>query len=110
MRKQGLIPAIMYGHGEANTLLAIPGDVLHKAIRQGVRIFDVTGVGAMQKALLRDVQWDPLGQGALHADFYRVSADETITLEVKVELRGPRRASRRAACWSLRFTVCPSNA
>ncbi len=42
----------------------------------------------MQKALLRDVQWDPLGNDVLHADFYRVSADEKITLEVRVELRG----------------------
>jgi large subunit ribosomal protein L25 len=66
----------------------VPGDTLHKAIRQGVRIFDVTVNGTAQKALLREVQWDPLGHDVLHADFYRVSADETVTLEVRVELRG----------------------
>ena len=68
--------------------MAVPGDALYKAIRHGVRIFDVKLKGAMQKALLRDMQWDPLGHDILHADFYRVSADETITLDVKVELRG----------------------
>src|SRR5258708_2842403 len=88
LRKKGLVPAVIYGHGEATASLSVAGDVLLKAIRQGVRIFDVTVNGAMQKALLRDVQWDPLGADVLHADFYRVSADETITLEVKVELRG----------------------
>lgn len=88
LRKKGLVPAVIYGHKEATASLAVPGDVLDKAIRQGVRIFDVTVGGAMQKALLRDVQWDAFGQDVLHADFYRVSADETITLEVKVELRG----------------------
>src|SRR5437868_853712 len=88
LRKQGLVPAVIYGHGEATASLSVPGETLNKAIRQGVRIFDVTVNGAMQKALLREVQWDPLGQDVLHADFYRVSADETITLEVKVELRG----------------------
>jgi large subunit ribosomal protein L25 len=88
LRKKGLVPAVIYGHGEATASLSIPGDTLYKAIRQGVRIFDVTVGGAVQKALLRDVQWDPLGHDVLHADFYRVSADETITLEVKVELRG----------------------
>ena len=88
LRKKVLVPAVIYGHGEATASLSIPGDVLYKAIRQGVRIFDVTVGGAVQKALLRDIQWDPLGHDVLHADFYRVSADETITLEVKVELRG----------------------
>jgi large subunit ribosomal protein L25 len=88
LRKKGLVPAVIYGHGEGTASLAVPGEILYKAIRQGVRIFDVTVGGAMQKALLRDVQWDPLGHDVLHADFYRVSADETITLEVRVELRG----------------------
>jgi large subunit ribosomal protein L25 len=88
LRKQGLIPAVIYGHGEATASLSVAGETLLKAIRHGVRIFDVTLNGAIQKALLRDVQWDPLGHDLLHADFYRVSADETITLEVKVELRG----------------------
>src|SRR5262249_55703076 len=88
LRKKGLVPAVIYGHGEATASLSVPGDTLYKAIRQGVRIFDVTLGSAVQKALLRDVQWDPLGHDVLHADFYRVSADETITLEVNVELRG----------------------
>jgi large subunit ribosomal protein L25 len=88
MRKKGFVPAVMYGHGEATASLSVPNDALAKAIRQGVRIFDVKVGAAVQKTLLRDVQWDPMGHDILHADFYRVSADETITLEVKVELRG----------------------
>ena len=88
LRKKGLVPAVIYGHGEATTSLSIPGDDLYKAIRHGVRIFDVKVDGNVQKTLLRDVQWDALGHDILHADFYRVRADETITLDVKVELRG----------------------
>jgi len=78
IRKQGLVPAV----------LSVPGDALYKAIRHGVRIFDVKHKGGVQKTLLRDVQWDPLGHDILHADFYRVRADEKITLDVKVELKG----------------------
>ncbi len=88
LRKQGLVPAVIYGHGEGTASLSVPGDTLAKAIRHGVRIYDVTLAGAVQKALLREIQWDPLGHAILHADFYRVSADETITLDVRVELRG----------------------
>ncbi len=88
LRKKGLVPAVIYGHGEATASLSVPGDALNKAIRHGVRIYDVSLQGAIQKALLRDIQWDALGHDILHADFYRVSADETITLDVKVVLRG----------------------
>jgi large subunit ribosomal protein L25 len=88
LRKKGLVPAVIYGRKEATSALAVPGDALYKAIRHGVRIFDVSLKGAVQKALLREIQWDPLGQDILHADFYRVSADQTITLDIKVELRG----------------------
>src|SRR5262245_39248966 len=88
LRKKGLVPAVIYGHGEATASLSVSGETLYKAIRHGVRIYDVSLKGAVQKALLRDVQWDALGHDILHADFYRVSADETITLDVRVELRG----------------------
>ncbi len=88
LRKKGLVPAVIYGHGEGTASLSVPGDALYKAVRHGVRIFDVKVGATVQKTLLRDLQWDPLGHDILHADFYRVRADETITLDVKVELRG----------------------
>ena len=46
------------------------------------------------------VQWDHLGKELLHADFYRVSADERITLNIPIELRGtaPGRWTRRPRC------------
>ena len=87
IRKQGLVPAVMYGHGDTASL-SVPGEELYKAIRHGVRIFDVKHKGEVQKTLLRDIQWDPLGHDILHADFYRVRADEKITLDVKVEIKG----------------------
>jgi large subunit ribosomal protein L25 len=88
LRKTGQVPAVMYGKGEATAVMSVAGDELSKAIRRGVRIFDVKHKGGLQKTLLRDVQWDPLGHDILHADFYRVRADEKITLVVKVELKG----------------------
>jgi large subunit ribosomal protein L25 len=88
VRKKGLVPAVMYGHGEETVSMAISSEALQKAIKHGVRIFDVKVGDATQKTLLKSVQWHPMGHEILHADFYRVSADETVTLEVRVELRG----------------------
>jgi len=87
LRKAGSVPAVLYGHGKENLSLSVPADQLDTLIHQGTRIVALAGA-VSQSALIRDVQWDVWGTHAVHVDFTRVSADETITVEVKVELRG----------------------
>ena len=41
-----------------------------------------------EMVLVRDVQWDHLGKEIIHLDFARVSADESIETEVRLELHG----------------------
>jgi large subunit ribosomal protein L25 len=88
LRKQGRIPAVVYGHKEATVPLSLSHDELHKAIRHGVRLVDLKHGDKVEKALIREVQWDPIGHDILHVDFARVSADERIEVEVRIELRG----------------------
>jgi large subunit ribosomal protein L25 len=88
LRKEGKIPAVVYGHGEGTVSVALAADELSKAIRQGARVIDLKQGEKIQKALIRELQWDALGHDILHADFARVSADERITLDVRLELRG----------------------
>lgn len=89
LRKSGLVPANIYGHKEANVMVSIKSDELTKAIRTGVRLVDLkVGEKGLEKALIRDVQWDYLGADVLHVDFARVAADERIAIDVRVDLRG----------------------
>src|SRR6202453_3927802 len=88
LRKQGLVPAVVYGHQIATESVTLPGDVLAKAIRLGARVVDLKQKSGVQKALIREVQWDAMGHDILHVDFARVAADERITLDIRVELRG----------------------
>ena len=88
LRRQGKVPAVVYGHKEDTVSLTISADELNKAIRHGMRVVDLKQSAGLQKALIRDVQWDALGHDILHVDFARVAADERITLDVRVELRG----------------------
>jgi large subunit ribosomal protein L25 len=88
LRKQGLVPGVVYGHKEATISLSLPAEELQKAIRHGVRVVDLQSDGKVQKALIRDVQWDHLGKELLHVDFARVSMDERIVLTVPLEVRG----------------------
>src|SRR2546427_207013 len=88
LRRQGRVPGVVYGHGEATISVSLAADELIKAIRHGVRVVDLAVAGKKDKALIRELQWDPLGHDILHVDFARVSADERITVEVRLELRG----------------------
>ena len=88
LRKQGLVPAVVYGHQEATLAVALPEEELVKAIRHGIHIVDLQTDGNIQKALIRDVQWDHLGKDVLHVDFARVAADERVVVTVPIEIRG----------------------
>jgi large subunit ribosomal protein L25 len=88
LRKTGMVPAVVYGHKQATESLTLSGEELAKTIRQGHRVVDLKQSSGVQKALIREVQWDALGHEILHVDFARVAADERITLDVRVELRG----------------------
>jgi large subunit ribosomal protein L25 len=88
LRRQGLIPGVLYGHKEATVAVSLNKDDLGRAIRHGVRVVDVQAEGKMEKALIKEVQWDHLGLEILHVDFARVAADERVEVNVRVELRG----------------------
>src|SRR5947209_5747691 len=88
LRRQGMIPGVVYGHKEETVAVSLPAEELESAIRHGVRIIDLKADGKEEKALIKDVQWDHLGKELLHVDFARVAIDERIEITVPIELRG----------------------
>ena len=88
LRKQGLLPAVVYGHGEATLSIMLPLTEVERAVRHGARVVDLEADGKEEKALIREVQWDHLGKDMLHVDFARVAADERIVLSIPIELKG----------------------
>ena len=88
LRKKGQVPGVVYGHKEATLAIAVSSEELNRTIKHGVRVVDLDAGGKVEKALIRELQWDPLGHDILHVDFARVSADERIEVEVRIELRG----------------------
>jgi large subunit ribosomal protein L25 len=88
LRKKGLIPAVVYGHGEGTASVVLSADELSNAVRHGARVVDLKTDGQLQKALIRELQWDHLGKEVLHADFSRVSKDERVVVPVPIHVRG----------------------
>ena len=87
LRRAGMIPAVLYGHGQENVCLALQADAVATALRHGSRFVNLTGE-VTDNALIRELQWDTYGLEVLHVDFARVSLDERIHLKVPVELKG----------------------
>jgi large subunit ribosomal protein L25 len=87
LRHGGMVPAVLYGHGEANVSLAVPADQLRAALRHANRLVELQGA-ANESVLIKALQWDTFGTQVLHVDFARVSADERIEVALHVELRG----------------------
>jgi large subunit ribosomal protein L25 len=88
LRGEGIVPGVVYGHGEQTISVQLPEKELLGLIRHGTRLVELNYDGASETALIRDLQWDALGHSILHVDFARVAADERIRVEVKITLRG----------------------
>jgi large subunit ribosomal protein L25 len=87
LRRNGKIPAVLYGHGEENVCLGVSAETLSAALRHGSRLVDLTGA-VNESAFIRDMQWDTWGTHVLHVDFTRISADEVVEVTLTIELRG----------------------
>ncbi len=88
LRKQNLVPAVIYGHGEQAQLVSLPRHEVEILLAHGARLLDITLDKKAQKVLVKDVQHDHLGMNIVHVDLVRVSLDEKIRLTIPIELRG----------------------
>ena len=88
LRRAGRLPVILYGHKEETVSLTVPRHAFEAALRTGSRMVDLLLGGRTQTALIKDLQFDALGDEILHADLMRVALDETVEVTVPVELAG----------------------
>jgi large subunit ribosomal protein L25 len=89
LRKEGRIPAIIYGHKQANTPISLTRDSVWEMIKKKTHLAELEIAGSTSETVLvREIQWDHLGKEIIHLDFARVSASESIETEVPIELRG----------------------
>jgi large subunit ribosomal protein L25 len=94
LRKQGLVPAIVYGHKQDNVQVTVVAEELDRAIRiQHARVLDLEIGGKKESVLIREVQWDYLGKQMIHVDFERKDLAELVRVMVKVELRNAPKAT-----------------
>lgn len=88
LRRSGLIPGNIYGHGIDPLQISINRDLVRPVVDSGAHVVDLELDGDVQTTLIREVQWDAFSSFIQHIDLLRVDANERVTLSVPVQLKG----------------------
>jgi len=87
LRRQGLVPANLYGHGEKNVQLAAARDAVEAIVRHGSLFIELTGA-VKTAAVVRELQWDAMGSEPIHLDLLRVSKSDKVKVRVPIDVKG----------------------
>ena len=100
LRREGLVPAVLYGHKTDAVPLQVEERELNRILTQagGHRLIALK-IGRSRKrqmALAKEVQWDVISRKPIHVDFYAVIMTEKVTIEVPLVFVGEAPAASQA--------------
>jgi large subunit ribosomal protein L25 len=87
VRREGRIPGVIYGGGDAAVPISLDYRELNKLIYAGhflTTIFELDVGGAKQRTIPRDYQLDPIKDQPLHVDFLRLKPGASLRVQVPV--------------------------
>jgi large subunit ribosomal protein L25 len=92
LRRQGLVPGVLYGHGEPISI-SVEERELRRALTGAAGLHslldvEVDGTGKAHASILKDYQVDKVRGGVIHIDLQEVRLDQPITASVSVHLMG----------------------
>lgn len=90
LRKQGLVPAELYGREAENLHLSVSEKDFRRVFAEAGEstIIDLEVDGEIYPVLVNDFQKDPISRNFISVDFYRVRMDEKISAPVDIEIVG----------------------
>ncbi|ABC77765.1 50S ribosomal protein L25/general stress protein Ctc [Syntrophus aciditrophicus] len=94
MRREGLIPAVLYGPGTDPVSLSVNASDLKTALKGAEEnvliklIIDDSGRLMEKNSLIRELQIEPLTNNFFHADFYALRMDQESTFDVPIHFEG----------------------
>jgi len=96
LRREGLLPANVYGHGVPSVALQLDAEAFEKTLRASaaneVMDLKISGERNARPVVIQHVQRHPLTSAILHADFYQVSLREKMRAEVPLVVVGSSEA------------------
>jgi large subunit ribosomal protein L25 len=102
LRAGGKIPAVLYGaeKGQATAIAVDPKELLRilhseSGVNTLIGLEGIDQGGRDTRVLVKEYQLDPIAHKLLHADFYQVAMDKTLTVTVPVVLKGEARGVKQ---------------
>lgn len=94
LRRDGLVPGVVYHRGEDPVSIEFPGRELQKILHSHENeniLINLTIEKEKKKSravIIKEVQHDPVKRSLLHVDFNEISLTELITVEVELVAKG----------------------
>lgn len=90
LRKQGIVPAVIYHKGEETVTVGVNEIALNKLVHSAEsHIIDLQFPdGKTMRSFIKDVQFDPVTDRIIHTDFQLFAADEVVEMDVPVAVSG----------------------
>jgi large subunit ribosomal protein L25 len=89
LRRQGLVPGVMYGGDEAPRHFAVDARMLRNTLAHAGQVIEVSvDGGSNANVLIKDVQRHPVRGEAVHVDLLRVRMDVAIHATVPIDFTG----------------------
>jgi large subunit ribosomal protein L25 len=87
VRREGRIPAVIYGAGKAPTPISLDANATNLLVYAGhflTTMFEIDVAGEKTRVIPRDYQLDPVKDTVEHVDFLRVAAGAKIRVDIPV--------------------------
>jgi large subunit ribosomal protein L25 len=96
LREQGVMPAVFYGPKEDATPIAINVRAFERLFKEAgeTTLVKLKGIGEDKDTLIHDVQWHPVSDKPLHADFLVLEKGKKVTLNIPLEFVGSAPAEK----------------
>src|SRR6201984_1118533 len=91
VRRDGKIPAVVYGAGKDSLPISVDPRVVTRILNSEAghnTIFDLALNGEKTKAMIVDWQYEPIKGRLLHIDLKRIALDKVLRVSVPIELEG----------------------
>ena len=88
LRSEGFIPAVLYGGKKSNQNISLKKLHLQNLINTETfmsKVFDLDIDGNPEKALPREIAYDPISDEPIHIDFMRITKGSKLNIEIPVK-------------------------
>lgn len=96
LRREGTLPANIYGKKVSSLAIQVPIEDFLKVFKQAgeTGIVELKLNGQIRPALIHNVQFDPITDTPIHADFLQVNLAEKVSATVPIEIMGDSPAEK----------------